>query len=382
MLKKLSLAALVAMGSMSFAGATDLSQAIQGVQLKGQLRIRFYNESDKTLVTGKKNAYKNSKKKGYNRWRTTADFIFITPVDENLKVVNQLSTEASVYSNSNELGNKSDVTPKAGEIKMYLDYSNSGLHAIVGKIPVSTPVTGKGHGEARGAGAIATYTTNGFTVAGAYVDALVGTDAVKVGGLDTYAAAAIYSNEAFGTAQVWYFNIENLIDSDVVVSADITALKDAGIKLHADYATANLDDSVSKDTQTYFNVNASYSANGLSAQLGYAATDKDGGLVALDADAPIAVLGVTQQVYGINGRDDTSAVYANASFKADKTTVYAGVLAINDDSAANNDDTDTIVGVKYAYTKKLGVHVYYDMLDSEKKGGDNNEFRFEARYKF
>ena len=381
MLKKLSLATLVAMGSMSFAGATDLSQAIQGVQLKGQLRIRFYNESDKTLVTGKKNAYKNSKKKGYNRWRTTADFIFITPVDENLKVVNQLSTEASVYSNSNELGNKSDVTPKAGEIKMYLDYSNSGLHAIVGKIPVSTPVTGKGHGEARGAGAIATYTTNGFTIAGAYVDALVGTDTVKVGGLDTYAAAAIYSNEAFGTAQVWYFNIENLIDSDVVVSADITALKDAGIKLHADYATANLDDSVSKDTQTYFNVNASYSANGLSAQLGYAATDKDGGLVALDMDAPIATLGVTQQEYVINGMADTSAVYANASFKADKTTVYAGVLAINDDSAANNDDTDTIVGVKYAYTKKLGAHVYIDMLDS-KNGVDNKEFRFEARYKF
>ena len=374
MLKKLSLAALVAMGSMSFAGATDLSQAIQGVQLKGQLRIRFYNESDKTLVD-------KSKKEGYNRWRTTADFIFITPVDENLKVVNQLSTDASVYSNSNQLGNKSDVTPKLGEIKMYLDYSNNGLHAIVGKIPVSTPVTGKGHGEARGTGAIATYTTNGFTVAGAYVDALVGTDAVPVKGLDTYAAAAIYSNEAFGTAQVWYFNIENLIDSDVVVSADITALKDAGIKLHADYATANLDDSVSKDTQTYFNVNASYSANGLSAQLGYAATDEDGGVVALDADAPIAVLGVTQQKYGINGTADTSAVYANASFKADKATVYAGVLAINDDTAANNDDTDTIVGVKYAYTKKLGVHVYYDMLDS-KNGVDNNEFRFEARYKF
>ena len=373
MLKKLSLATLVAMGSMSFAGATDLSQAIQGVQLKGQLRIRFYNESDKVAA--------GTTKKGYNRWRTTADFIFITPVDENLKVVNQLSTEASVYSNSNELGNKSNVTPKAGEIKMYLDYSNSGLHAIVGKIPVSTPVTGKGHGEARGAGAIATYTTNGFTIAGAYVDALVGTDTVKVGGLDTYAAAAIYSNEAFGTAQVWYFNIENLIDSDVVVSADITALKDAGIKLHADYATANLDDSVSKDTQTYFNVNASYSANGLSAQLGYAATDKDGGLVALDMDAPIATLGVTQQEYVINGMADTSAVYANASFKADKTTVYAGVLAINDDSAANNDDTDTIVGVKYAYTKKLGIHVYYDMLDS-KNGVDNNEFRFEARYKF
>ena len=372
MLKKLSLATLVAMGSMSFAGATDLSQAIQGVQLKGQLRIRFYNESDKVAA--------GTTKKGYNRWRTTADFIFITPVDENLKVVNQLSTEASVYSNSNELGNKSDVTPKAGEIKMYLDYSNSGLHAIVGKIPVSTPVTGKGHGEARGAGAIATYTTNGFTVAGAYVDALVGTDTVKVGGLDTYAAAAIYSNEAFGTAQVWYFNIENLIDSDVVVSADITALKDAGIKLHADYASNNLAAKGAK-TQSYCNVNASYSANGLSAQLGYAATNKDGGLVALDADAPIAVLGVTQQEYVINGMADTSAVYANASFKADKTTVYAGVLAINDDSAANNDDTDTIVGVKYAYTKKLGIHVYYDMLDS-KNGVDNNEFRFEARYKF
>jgi hypothetical protein len=50
MLKKLSLAALVAMGSASFAGAaTDLSSAIQGVKIGGFLRYRGTETNKKQM---------------------------------------------------------------------------------------------------------------------------------------------------------------------------------------------------------------------------------------------------------------------------------------------------------------------------------------------
>jgi len=49
MLKKLSLAAVVAMGSMTFASAaTDLSSAIQGVTIGGYLRYRYTEDNHKT----------------------------------------------------------------------------------------------------------------------------------------------------------------------------------------------------------------------------------------------------------------------------------------------------------------------------------------------
>ena len=44
MLKKLSLAALIAMGGVSFATATPLTDAIKNVDFGGYLRLRVYND--------------------------------------------------------------------------------------------------------------------------------------------------------------------------------------------------------------------------------------------------------------------------------------------------------------------------------------------------
>ncbi len=382
MLKKLSLAALVAMGSMSFASATPLTQAIKNVNFGGYLRVRIYNHS--------KNAgYKS------NRYRTTALFKFSVPVSEELKFNTAYAFDWNIYGiNNNKTGDS-----HLNNVKFFLQYSKDGANVIVGKIPVPTPVTATGVGEATAAGAIATYKVNdNIVVAAAGLDNLLLTDQVGVGGNNTAAAAVIYKKDALA-AQLWYFNVNDILDSDVVARADY---KVNGIALHADFATAKLDDTHVvtaatslpsmrgtktnvKKTQTYFNVSAAYAQDQLSGKIGYAQTGKDGGIVTLDVDSPLSAVTMTQQIYSITDAADTSMIYGNVGYKFDaKTLAYVADANINDEKSKTINDF--IVGVKYKYTKKMNFHVYYDVLNADNgnafKSKDNNEFRFEAKYTF
>ena len=373
MLKKLSLAALVAMGSMSVASATDLSEAIKGVNLKGALRIRLYNEDP-------------DKGDSYNKWRTNAAFIFAVPVSDELKVVDRVSTETYVRGDDAQPATgkaANGVNSSLADNVLFAKYSKNGLTVLAGKIPVATPITDTDlfGPPSHGAGVLGTYKVNDkLTVAAAGIDALVATDAVTVGASNTYAAAAIYKSNV-ADVQAWFFKVKDMIDSDIVLSADVKALKDAGVKIHVDYAQAELDDSISDDTQTYFNINASFKKDALSAKLGYAVTGEDGGIVVLDGDSKLASVAATEQADSIANTKDNNMVYAKLGYDVDeKTNVYAAYTTID------NDSVDEIqVGGSYKYTKKFKLSAYYSMLSADKTystGGDNNEARVEAIYKF
>jgi hypothetical protein len=367
MLKKLSLAALVAMGSMSVASATDLSQAIKGVNLTGMVRVRFYNEATKDA---------NS----YNRWRTDADFKFTVPASESVNVVYQLATSGNVYSDDDQLtGGTTNPSPAAIENQVYLTYAANGATAMLGKIPVATSVTGKGHGEAKGAGAIATYKLPAapVTLAGAWINALVNADQVGTLGNDIYAVAALFNTDMV-KGSVWYYKATNLVDHLYTVSADATPVK--MVDLHVDYANGKLQSD--NNSHTYYNVSAKGSMAGATVKLGYAHSDDKGTLVTLDNDAPIAAVGTTANNYSIANKLDTTMLYAKVGYNVDtKTNVYLAYATTDDKTTANKDISEYTVGAKYKYTKKLGFGVHYDVA-SKTNAADNNEFRFEAKYKF
>ena len=399
MLKKLSLAALIAMGGVSFASATPLTEAIKNVNVNGYLRLRFYNETP-------------DKGDGYNRWRTNAKFVFNIPVAENLSFVWRISDQSDVRDRSTALWKDPNHTdPTTGAPKtyasvdtnvldnlMFLKYSANGLNAIVGKIPVMTPITSADpQTTAHGAGAIATYNVgNGLTVAAGYVDALTNVDDTPLGKTisnDIYTAAAIYSNEAFGDAQVWYFNATGLIDYEWVARLNLNLLKDYGVALHADGAISNLDDDVAAslgntkdDSHTYYNVSATYAMDQFCAQLGWAQTNDKVGVVELSVDSPIAAVAPTAQRYAIANDTDAAMLYGKVGYNVDaKTNVYVAAANIHDAAKANSGEY--VVGGSYKLNKKFGVSAYYSVLnysnDAEKAGNvDNNEFRFEAKYTF
>ena len=393
MLKKLSLAALVAMGSMSFASATPLTEAIKNVNLNGFLRLRFYNE----------NYDKNVASKNYNRWRTNAKFVFNIPVAENMSFVWRVSDQTDVRDRATSNVNPT-VDPSLTDNLFFLKYSANGLNAIVGKIPVMTPITSADpQTTAHGAGAIATYNVgNGLTVAAGYVDAVKNAQAApnegnyvgKVINNDIYTAALIYSNEAFGDAQVWYFNATSLIDYEWVARLNLNLLKDYGVALHVDGAISNLDDKVaaalqgnnSDDSHTYYNVSAKYAMDQFCAQLGWAQTNDKVGVATTSVDSPIDAVAPTAQRYGIANLTDAAMLYGKVGYNVDaKTNVYVAAANIHDAAKANSGEY--VVGGSYKFNKKFGVSAYYSVLnysnDAEKAGNvDNNEFRFEAKYTF
>jgi hypothetical protein len=397
MLKKLSLAALIAMGSVSFATATPLTDAIKNVNFGGYLRLRVYNDD-------------SSDKSAENRFRTTALFKFSIPVSEELKFNTAYAFDWSIKSDGTKINEVTGDTTKAaapapGNVKFFLQYSANGLTALVGKIPVPTPVTATGVGEATAAGAIALYKVNdNITVAAAGLDATVGLDLAglpingdkkTIGtGKNIYAAAVMFTKDNI-KAEAWYLNVKDAIDSDIVLRADFKV--NENIALHADYAMAELDDKNvvttldvnssnfssaqaidPSKTQTYYNVSATYKQDQICAKVGYVATGKDGGTVALDADSPLANVLPTEQKTGIANTTDDNAVYAKLGYQVDaKTNVF---VAYSD--ADKSFDNEILVGAKYAYTKKMKVYAYYSILNNEGSNPDNNEARVEFKYSF
>ena len=392
MLKKLSLAALVAMGGMSFANATPLTEAIKNVDLNGMLRIRFYNEDPDGAH-------------GYRRWRTNGIFIFKVPVAENMKMVvrNSVQTNVSVHDdNIASNGPTSNVDDAILNNLLFMAYSKDGFNAIVGKIPVATPVTSAdpvtpGHG----AGVIASYkVNNNFTGAAFFIDALKqgGTEATSVGlpaviAHNIAGVAGIFNTDLV-KGQIWYFNVNNVVDSLVTVSLDAKLPIEYNVGVHVDYALGDLNNDfakanhLSKDPKNYFNVALNTNIDAVCAKIGYAYSDKHRGVTMFAADAPIGAVIPTANNYNIANKTETSSIYGKLGYNVDpKTSVYIAAQYQNAGTKSgnkNNDLAEYTIGAKYKMNKKLGFSAYYDIADWDDKAdyNDNNEFRFEAKYTF
>ena len=425
MLKKLSLAALVAMGSISFASATPLTEAIKNVDLSGMLRIRFYNK-------------KPENGNNWTAWRTNGVFIFKIPVAENINFVFRNSTQTFLqHTESNDAG----IVKTVGQVDstmvnnlLFMNYHQDGFNAIAGKIPVATPITSIDPATpTHGAGAIATYNFgNGFTVAAGFVTAMKnvaglsvktandwnGTNVVTypdvsqnydnyhyVGNVlnnDTYVLAGIYGNDVV-KAQAWYFHVENLLKYDVIASADLDLLKLAGmnndydVKFHVDYASSKLDDAaanalkVNADTKQFWNVNVKGTVAGAALRVGYAYSSDDVGVIDLSIDSPLAYSQAhTANNYDIANERDCDMIYADASYKVTPavklTAAYAHVNTSDDQTKRSKNlpaDLDQYTAkVDYQYNKKLSFQAYYDYADFDKDNADNSEVRIQALYKF
>ena len=67
-------------------------------------------------------------------------------------------------------------------------------------------------------------------------------------------------------------------------------------------------------TQTYYNISATYTQDQICAKVGYVATGKDGGIVVLDGDSPLANVLPTEQKTGIANKIHTSLLFLIISF--------------------------------------------------------------------
>jgi len=367
MLKKLSLAALVALGSVSTLSAQPLTEAIQNVKVAGYTKLQAYFDSNKDYKT---------------KYLTEALFKFAVPVSDTVTFKSAYIINWDINGDASHNRKLQQLT----NVKFFLQYSNGTFTGLLGKIPVPTPITKVGVGEPTGAGAIALLKANGATFVAAAIDDLVLTDKVPVKGNNTYALAGIFGNEMLKT-QAWAFKVNNIINYDIVLMA--TAKVAEGVSADVKFATAKLDKSISDKTQTYFNIAAKYASNGADATVGFIKTGKDGGLVALDEDAPFVNVIPTEQHDNIapsatnfkNNADDY-ALYAKAGYNVDaKTNAY--ISAAKADKAFNY---EVVAGCDHKYTNKFKIHTYVSQASAKnaktKKDENNLEVSAEFTYKF
>ena len=361
MLKKLSLAALIAMTSMSVATATPLTEAIKGVDLSGNIKVKFDNSD-------------NDKDESKNKWTVSGDFKFTVPVSEELKVVYKIGAKQEIETKDDGVEEKK--TPELKSKLVYLNYSANGLNVVAGKIPVGTSVTD----DDAGVGAITTYkVADQLTLAAGWVDHL---DVDSIKGNDIYTLAALFNVENMVKGSVWYYHVTNILDHLYTISLDVTPVD--FVSLHADYA-AGKGEAKGAKTHTYFNVSAGAKFEGASLKVGYAATNDENGAVVLNNDAPISDVLPVKQLKPIANKQDETAIYAKAGYDvADNTNVYLAYATIDDDTANNKDYSEIALGGSYKYTKKMKLSAYYSIKDGKNgaKDDDNNKFGFEAKYSF
>ncbi|EDM23303.1 porin [Caminibacter mediatlanticus] len=346
MLKKLSLAAIIAVSGVSFASATPLTDAIKNVDVSGKLDIE-YTGTKRTSYT--------------SEWTIDTEAKFTVPISEELKFIFNAKAKGV------------DEKVNFNQTEGYVNYTSAnGYFVNFGKFALKTPITD----DAISQGVLAGTKVNNVTLVGAFLDKTYDTDKVTVDDKNIYAVGAIIPTE-YVNFQAWYFNVNDTINSDVVLRADIKPIEN--ILLHADYATADLNDRLNNSkTQTYYNVSAKVSYENYCAKVGYAATGKDGGIVTLEHDSPLTKVSPTENLQDIANSTDTTLTYAKIGAKIGAYTPYAG-FAYRNDKVNKDKDTEYKVGVNYQYNKKTTISAYYNYFNNENA---EQKYDVEFTYKF
>ena len=368
-MKKLSIAAILISGMVSMASATTLSSVLKSTQISGQGTIKYYDESDRN----------------FNRlYEVDFDIKAITPVSENMNFIVAFTSESDIYSNSNE-----NINSNLTNNLLYLNGIWEGVAYNIGKIPVITPITGKGHAEAHGMGAVASYKVSDVTFVAGYVDSITGTDKIDVSGNDIKTLGAVYNSQN-AVISAWYFNIKNMINNEYVLNAKLKLESDNTYNsvMNFTYAHAKLDNAFQtvtnapENTQKYFNISIKTSTDKSYLYAGFAKTSSDGGVVSLDSDSPVSKVLPTEQITGIANTVDHSAYYISFGYSiTPKLTGRIAYSNINDKTSVDNDQNEKLIGFDYKYSKRMNFRTYYSILDQD-NDTDNNEFYLEASYKF
>jgi len=401
MLKKLSLAALVAMGTMSVASAsTDLSEAIKGVSLSGFLRYRYTEKQDK---------YKDDSKNNGAKANSTTSHEYKAVVKPTIKIDDKFSVHgAFVLINTNKTNSgQNDNTNNPFLVKAtYLQYKNAGVTVKAGQQYLLTPLSD--HDVSTANGLLATYGISGVTLAGGYFDGITSGGESAPGVTNNLYVLAAIANIKPVKVQAWYYSLGDKEDSNAnAVEGSHTyfleAAADVGpAAVKAQYAAKTTANNNHDKKQKFFAIAATGKVDVASVTAAYLKFGKDGSNVKVhsQADGLIAAGDILcdyiQGHYSntLNLKDGyAAALVASAKVNGVKVGVqYVHATSKKEDAQNNNQlVTNTYneydLDVAYAYNKKLKFSGYYAILktdDATKADNDitTNKIRFEAKYSF
>lgn len=395
---KMSLVAAVAVAGLTAANAKPLEEAIKNVDVSGTVVYR-YNDYNRDDATTKNSDQTNHYKIGLNLASKVNDDVKL-----NTRFIVGSGVDAGfVALDAADHDGQADVTLS----NVYFGYTGIANTTVnVGKQGLTTPWTvaiDSDGNEQTGTGVLALSTVGPVTIAAAYFNqtnldnsgdlkaALNGaSNYVNAGGNDI-ATIGLLGNVGPVALNAWYLDMTDIFDTYTLgAKADLEV---SGIKLGADLSYTSLD--LDQDAATRAGlVNASGNAIDnnllkliLTAKAGifdakyvYAATDKEGGITALDQDAATTML--TWNITTLN-KADADLHHVSAGVQAlDTVHVSANYTTMDYNAVAGTKDEqeqELYAQVVYNMSKNLSSYVRFGSYETENNGAKAIEGDYRGR---
>ncbi|AQW80885.1 major outer membrane protein [Campylobacter pinnipediorum subsp. pinnipediorum] len=437
-LTKISLAALVALGTFSVASATPLEEAIKGIDVSGSLLYRYDNVTEKE--TSKENDKAKEEKDSKGQAKLNAALNFNAALADDFFGVLSLKYTAldklghTIEKDSYDISN----TRNHFEIRQfYLGYKADNTTVTAGKQELGTFFTDDAVGTgirvinsdiegltlaAVGFGAIENHKIESDGELWSQVRQLnkvkrnnkpkqqpVQVDAYDIGNLYGLAAMGNYDPVSF---QLWYATLENVADLFAVeLAGDFAISDDLSFGLKGQYVTTDADGEMKKQVKEYndgdfYAFEATTALYGVDLSAGYVGwkvkthNEKNGQAVAKDS---VTSFSLEDQASLIEAGEENHYDYtwmtgkggfffATAGYNFDK--FFVGVDYKNGQNkfvakdSAKEKHEEVVGRLSYNYSKKLKFTTWYAAtttknVDGEKdKKEDGSTYRFQAKYSF
>ncbi|MFY9073756.1 porin [Malaciobacter mytili] len=381
---KLSLIATLALGSVSFANAQALEEAIKNVDVSGTVTYRYndYEENDNVNDSKSENIFKaaiNLKSKVNDD--VVANVRFIVGEAEG--------ADASYINTQSQSDKQLDVT--LSEVNFtYTGIANTAI--TFGKQGLATPFTVHRDSignEQTGTGIVAVTNVGPVTLAAAYFNNTNLNKSKEVSldikGHENVLFAGAMASFAGINADASYIELEDFFDAYTVglsASYDVASVK---LNPYARYSSLDLDNNSADNVLWKVGMRANMGIFG--AHLGYGQTDKEGGVVALDASSETGY--DEHWRVTLSGETDSSVIYASVDAQVlPSLNVALKYSDLDDDKKENKDQKEIYTQVTYQMSKNFTGYVRFGQYEVKNKfnGGtkdlDSTIGRLHVQYSF
>lgn len=355
---KLSLAALVAVGSFQAINASSLEDAVKNTDISGQIRYRFEDISSGISS---------------NNYRIEANTK--TQVNSDVTANTTTFVNATTY--------KQDVDQTATDFyikKVFFTYTGiDGLVANAGKqtiVSVFEDNKASGGQGATGTGLAVNYDLGGATLGLARFwnnnteadgDVTVASLGGNFGGVN----ASVNFHKTTSTNEMQ--RVALLANTKIAVGEDAT------VSVDASYAQVTKKNSAPEGSQ--YRIVLGTNISGVGIKLGYTANGKDGAAVSIQKDAK-ANFRLHQAHMDAAGKD-AKGIYAALSTKiTDSVAASIHYLAVSDFVNVDKDATELLAKVSYKMSKNFKLSSFYSLLDDDNTASKSKKVRVEAKYSF
>ena len=390
---KLSLATIIALGSISFANAQNLEDAIKNVEVSGTVAYR-YNDYEES--TSSANANRSVGSDSSNNYKAAINLG--VKVNDDVKFNSRL-----IAGNQTNAGEKVLNTQTEGDenFDVFLSEANfdyTGVQNTVitlGKQGVTTPFTLSRDSignEATGTGLVATtHIGDVASLTGGYFnqtnfdnnDGGLGT--VAIDGSESFAYITGTVAYAGMTLDATYGELQDRFDAYTVGLTGAYTIDELKLAPYARYSSLDLDSSNNDNTLWKTGIQANLGIFG--AYIAYGQTNEEGGTVGTDASSDSGMDDHWRVT--LSGISDASAIYASVDTKVTDTVnvalKYSGI-----DVGSNSNDVDQneiYAQVAYKMSKNLSTYARLGQLEKDNFYTDGSDLestigRLHVQYSF